>query len=67
MHEKFKMRVAAIEARPENRLAALRRELAADAAVIGGSAEHARLTVEGKLAGRLVITPDEPIPAEPVL
>ena len=67
MFETFKRRVAAIAARPENRLAALRRELAVDAPVLAGSAEHARLLADRKLAGRVVISPDEPIPAEPVL
>ena len=67
MFETFKRRVAAIEARPENRLAALRRELAVDAPVLAGSAEHARLMAEGKLTGRVVIAPDEPTPTEPIL
>jgi hypothetical protein len=66
MFEAFKRRVAAIEARPENRLAALRRELAVDAPVLAGSAEHARLLADGKL-GRIVIAPDEPTPKEPIL
>jgi hypothetical protein len=65
MHEVFKRRVAAIAARPENRLAELRRELAADAPVLAGSAEHARLLAEG--TSRIVISPDEPIPVEPIL
>lgn len=40
---------------------------AADAPVIAGSAEHARLIAEGKLTGRVVISPDGPIPSEPIL
>ncbi len=67
MHEVFKRRVAAIEARPENRVAALRRYLAADAPVIAGSAEYERLLADGKLAGRVVVRPDEPVSAEPIL
>jgi hypothetical protein len=67
MHEALKRRVAAIGARSENRLATLRRKLAADTTVIAGATEHARLMAEGELAGRLVIAPDEPLPAEPIL
>ena len=67
MFEAFKRRVAAIEARPENRIEALRRELAVDAPVLSGSAEHARLLADGKLAGRIVIAPDEPGPEGPIL
>ena len=46
---------------------ALKRNLAADAPVIAGSAEHARLIADGKLVGRIVIAPDEPTPSEPIL
>ena len=50
----------------ENRLATLRRVLADDAPVLAGSAEHARLMADGKLAGRVAISPDEPVPPEPI-
>lgn len=67
MFEAFKRRVAAIGARPETRIEALRRDIAADAPVIAGSAEHARLLADGKLAGRVIISPDELGPENPIL
>jgi hypothetical protein len=67
MFETFRRRVRAIEARPENRIAALKRELATDAPVIRGSAEFERLLADGKLAGRIIISPDEPTPEIPIL
>jgi hypothetical protein len=67
MFEAFKRRVAAIEARPENRIEALRRELAVDAPVLFGSAEHARLRAAGELSRRVIIAPDEDVPANPFL
>ena len=67
MFEAFKRRVAAIEARPENRIEALRRELAVDAPVLSGSAEHARLQAAGKLSRRVIIAPDELGPENPNL
>ena len=67
MFEAFKRRVAAIEARPENRIEALRRELAVDAPVLHGSPEYRRLLAAGKLDGRIIIAPDEDVPASPIL
>ena len=61
MFEAFKRRAAAIEARPENRIEALRRELAVDAPVLSGSAEHARLLAV--LAGPSGIDQGRPGPA----
>lgn len=67
MFEKFRKRVREIEARPENRLAALRQTLAGDAPVLAGSAEFERLQAAGMLADRIVISPDEPAPEGSIL
>ena len=67
MFEKFRRRVRAIEARPENRLATLRLKLAADAPVLSRSTEHERLQKAGLMTGRVVISPDEPAPEGPIL
>jgi hypothetical protein len=67
MFETFKKRVRALEAKPENRLSALKVGLPADAPVVRWSAEFKRLHAAGLLAGRIIIAPDEPLPKEPIL
>jgi hypothetical protein len=67
MFEIFRKRVRAIEARPQNRLAALRPTLAVDAPVLAGSLEYERLKAQGLLTDRVVLSPDEPPPEGPIL